>query len=288
LASAAAVLADGQALKSKKNMLAKRAASAAVMLVVAFTLVFLGGWIFTLGVSLVLAVAAWEYGRMFVKGGYYPSLPILVVTNFLLAVSSSFQSGVYFLAVFAFSSLIAIAYQVFQYPRHPETSAVDLAAMLSGLIFIGFMGSYLLRLRLLPNGSFWLILAVLPAGISDVGAFITGSLFGSRKLAPELSPHKTVEGYLGGLLTSAVIGYLAGAVSAIYNPEFTGSMGLLLGIVTGIFCPLGDLGKSLFKRQFNLKNTSNLIPGHGGVLDRVDTWLWAGVIGYYSIIFYFI
>lgn len=269
-------------------MLAKRAASAVVMLISAFALVFLGGWIFTLGVSLILAVAAWEYGRMFVKGGYYPSLPFMVISNFLLAISSNFQSVDYFLAVFTFSTLIAIAYQVFQYPRHPETSAVDLAAMLSGLVFIGFLGSYLLRLRILPNGLYWLILAVVPAGIADIGAFIAGSLFGSRKLAPELSPNKTIEGYLGGLITSAVIGYAAGAISGLYNPAFTGSMGLLLGIVTGIFCPLGDLGKSLFKRQFNLKNTSNLIPGHGGVLDRVDTWLWAGIIGYYLINLFFI
>lgn len=264
-------------------MLAKRTASAVVMLLGAFALVFLGGWIFTLGASLVLAVAAWEYGRMFVKGGYHPSLPFLVISNFLLAVSISFQSEEFFLAVFTFSSMIAIAYQVLKYPGHPETSAVDLAAMLSGLVFIGLMGSFLLRLRLLPNGVFWLILAVAPAGISDIGAYLLGSLLGSRKLAPELSPNKTIEGYLGGLLTSAVIGFAAGVISGQFNPAFTGSIGLQLGIVTGIFCPLGDLGKSIFKRQFNLKNTSNLIPGHGGVLDRVDTWLWAGVIGYYLI-----
>ena len=264
-------------------MLAKRAASAVVMLVGAFALVFIGGWIFTLAASLVLAVAAWEYGNMFVKGGYHPSLPFLVISNFLLAVSVSFQSEEVFLAVFAFTTLLAIAYQVFQYPRHPETGAVDLAAMLSGLVFVGFMGSYIVRLRFLPDGQFWLILAVAPAGISDIGAYFVGSLFGSRKLARDLSPNKTIEGYLGGMLTSAVVGYAAGAISGFYHPAFNGSMGLFMGIVTGIFCPLGDLGKSLFKRQFDLKNTSNLIPGHGGVLDRIDTWLWAGVIGYYLI-----
>ena len=262
-------------------MLAKRLASAVVMLVGAFALVFIGGWIFTFAASLVLAVAAWEYGNMFVKGGYHPSLPFLVISNFLLAGSVSFQSEEIFLAAFILLSLVATALQVIQYPRHPETGAVDLAAMLSGLVFIGFMGSYILRLRFLLDGQFWLILAVAPAGISDIGAYLVGSLLGSRKLAPDLSPNKTIEGYLGGLLTSAVVGYAAGAISGFYHPAFNGSMGLFVGIVTGIFCPLGDLGKSLFKRQFDLKNTSNLIPGHGGVLDRVDTWLWAGVIGYY-------
>jgi phosphatidate cytidylyltransferase len=126
-----------------------------------------------------------------------------------------------------------------------------------------------------------------PAGISDIGAYFFGSLFGRRKLASALSPNKTIEGYLGGLLTSMITGYTAGAISGMYSASFSGSQGLLIGFIIGIFCPLGDLGKSVFKRQFNLKHTSNLIPGHGGVLDRVDTWLWAGVIGYYLVtVFY--
>jgi len=269
-------------------MLAKRAASAVVMLLGTLTLVFFGGWVFTIGACLILAIAAWEYGNMFVKGGYHPSLPILVLSSFSLAASVSFQSEELFLAAFAILSLMVITLQVIRYPKHPETSAVDLAAMLSGLVFIGFMGSYILRLRSLPNGQFWVILAVAPAAFSDIGAYLLGGLLGKHKLAPELSPNKTVEGYLGGLLTSAVVGYAAGAVLSQFNPAFSGSMGLLLGIAAGILSPMGDLGKSIFKRQFNLKNTSELIPGHGGVLDRVDTWLWAGVIGYYLIRFLYI
>jgi phosphatidate cytidylyltransferase len=149
-------------------------------------------------------------------------------------------------------------------------------------------GSYLVKLRFLPDGLYWLILVVAPAGISDVGAYFAGRLFGRHKLAPMLSPNKTVEGYLGGLLTSTITGYIAGALSGIHNPAFSGSQGLLVGLIIGIICPLGDLGKSVFKRQFNLKHTSNLIPGHGGVLDRVDTWLWAGVVGYYLVFFFFL
>jgi phosphatidate cytidylyltransferase len=107
-------------------------------------------------------------------------------------------------------------------------------------------------------------------------------------MAAALSPHKTIEGYLGGAFTAAITGYAAGALSGLFNPAFSGLTGLLVGSVVGILCPLGDLGKSLFKRQFNLKHTSNLIPGHGGALDRIDTWLWAGVIGYYLITFFLV
>jgi len=268
-------------------MLAKRAASAGVMLVVGFVLVFIGDWVFTLAVALILAIASWEFCRMFIQGGYHPSLPLLSISNALLAIAASFQETELLLGLLAFLSLFTITYHVLSYPKHPDTSAIDLAASLAGLIFIGFFGSYLVRLRFLPDGLYWLILVVAPAGISAIGAYFFGSLFGRHKLASALSPNKTMEGYLGGLLASMITGYAAGAISGIYNAAFSGLQGLLIGLIIGIFCPLGDLGKSVFKRQFNLKHTSNLIPGHGGVLDRVDTWLWAGVIGYYLVtVFY--
>jgi phosphatidate cytidylyltransferase len=81
----------------------------------------------------------------------------------------------------------------------------------------------------------------------------------------------------------AATGYAVGAVAHLSVAHISGMTGLIVGSIVGIFCPLGDLGKSLLKRQFNLKSTSDLIPGHGGVLDRIDTWLWAGVISFYLI-----
>lgn len=268
-------------------MLAKRAASAVVLLIAGFALVIVGGRVFTIGVALILATASWEFCSMFIQGGYHPSIPLLVISNFLLAIASSDQENELFLGFLALLSLLMVAYHVLTYPKHAETSAIDLAASLTGLIFIGLFGSYLVRIRYLPDGLYWLILTVAPAGISDIGAYFIGSLFGRRKLASTLSPNKTVEGYLGGLLTSMITGYAAGVITGMYSTTFSGPQGLLIGLIIGIFCPLGDLGKSIFKRQFNLKNTSNLIPGHGGVLDRMDTWLWAGVIGYYLVtVFY--
>ena len=268
-------------------MLAKRAASAVVMLIASFALVIIGGWVFTIGVALVLAIASWEFCRMFNQGGYHPSLPLLIISNVLLAIAASLQEIELLLGLLAIFSLLTITYHVLSYPKHVDTGAIDLAASFTGLIFIGLFGSYLVRLRFLPDGLYWLILAVVPAGISDIGAYFAGSLLGRHKLASALSPNKTIEGYLGGLLTSMITGYAAGAISGMYSATFSGPQGLLIGFIIGTFCPLGDLGKSIFKRQFSLKHTSNLIPGHGGVLDRVDTWLWAGVIGYYLVtVFY--
>jgi len=269
-------------------MLAKRTISSLVIIVVGIAFVIAGGRVFALGITLVIALAAWEYGRMFAQGGYHPSFPVLIAGSSLTTLFAANPESELLLLAFSLSVLAGIAYHVFQFSKHQDTGGMDLAATLAGLVFIGFLGSYLARLRCLPLGHFWIILAVAPAGISDIGAFFVGNWLGCHKIAPELSPNKTLEGYLGGVLTAALTGYAAGELFSLFAPSFTGSIGLQIGIIVGIFCPLGDLGKSLLKRQFGLKHTSNLIPGHGGVLDRIDTWLWAGVIGYYLITYFFI
>ncbi|MDP2965315.1 MAG: phosphatidate cytidylyltransferase [Pelolinea sp.] len=264
-------------------MLAKRAASAATIIVFSFLLVLAGGWIYTIGVALILSTAAWEYAAMFRKGGYFPADYVIITGTFFTALASRFENLEYILIAISISILAVIAWHILTYSNHQQTAGIDLAASLSTIVFIAFLGSYIIRLRFLPDGFYWLLMAIAPAGISDIGAYLIGSAIGNYKMAPALSPGKTIEGYLGGVLTAAVTGYVVGAIANIAVPHISGLTGLIIGLVVGVFCPLGDLGKSLLKRQFNLKNTSDLIPGHGGVLDRVDTWLWAGVISYYLI-----
>ena len=269
-------------------MLAKRAASAAVIIFFGFLLVLAGGWIFTIGAALILAIAAWEYASMFKKGGYFPAFYLVIAGTFFTALTGRFENPEYFLLAVGLFIFLVIAWHILTFASHQQTAGIDLAVSLSAVLFIAFLGVYVIRLRFLPDGFYWLLLAIAPAGISDIGAFLIGSAIGSHKMAPALSPGKTIEGYLGGVLTAAVTGYAVGAVANLSVPHISGSTGLMLGTVVGIFCPLGDLGKSLLKRQFNLKSTSNLIPGHGGVLDRVDTWLWAGLISFYLIRAFFL
>ena len=269
-------------------MLAKRAASAAVIIFFGFLLVLAGGWIYTVGVALILAIAAWEYASMFRKGGYFPAFYLVIVGTFFTVLTGRFENPEYLLLAVGFFILAVIAWHILTFASHPQTAGIDLAASLSAVLFIAFLGVYIVRLRFLPDGFYWLLLAIAPAGISDIGAFLVGSAIGSHKMAPALSPGKTVEGYLGGVLTAAATGYAVGAIANFSVAHISGSTGLIIGTAVGIFCPLGDLGKSLLKRQFNLKSTSELIPGHGGVIDRIDTWLWAGVISFYMIRAFFL
>ncbi len=269
-------------------MLVKRTISATVLIIICLILVFSGGWIFAIGLAGILSIAAWEFATMFEKGEYAPAKIVMIAGTFLTAVAAKFNDPLLDQAVFSVFILSIIFYHILVYGKHSKTAAFDLAISLAEAAFIAYLGSFLIRIRFLPDGLFWIIISILPAGISDIGAFFIGIGLGKHKIAPDLSPNKTWEGYLGGVFTAVVTGYGAGLALHHFNPAFSGWMGLEIGLITGIFCPLGDLAKSIFKRQFGLKNTGKLIPGHGGVMDRIDTWLWAGIISYFLIQYFLI
>jgi phosphatidate cytidylyltransferase len=153
-------------------------------------------------------------------------------------------------------------------------------------LYLGWIGAYFLSLRGLPEGNWW-VLTILPAvWIADSGAYFFGRRFGAHKLSPRLSPKKTWEGYWGGV----VAGTLGGALLAYTWSFFTGPAsqitplrGALIGFVLSIVTTLGDLGESMFKRQVGVKDSGKLLPGHGGMFDRIDSWLWAAVIGFYLV-----
>jgi len=270
------------------HMLVKRTVSALILLTISLSLVFVGGWIFTVGIALILSGAAWEFIDLFIKGGYHPNpYPLLLGTAGIISIMY-LEDPAFTSLAYAFTVFSILLFAVLNYGRHEKTAAFDLTIELSALLFITYLGSYLVKIRFLPNGLFWIMISIIPAVVGDIGAYFAGSLFGKHKLAPNLSPNKTIVGYIGGVLSSILAGYALGLVVNIYVPVITITASTLIGCITGILSPLGDLSKSIFKRQFNRKNTGNIIPGHGGILDRIDTSLWAGPIAYYLIVFFFL
>jgi phosphatidate cytidylyltransferase len=144
----------------------------------------------------------------------------------------------------------------------------------------------LVSLRSLPDGLWWLLTALPSVWVGDSAAYFVGRAFGRHRLAPRLSPKKSWEGYLAGIVGAAAAGAgfaalwgVAAGPSASVTPE----RGLVLGAVLGLLTTLGDLGISMIKREVQVKDSGTLLPGHGGALDRLDSWLWAGAIGYYLI-----
>lgn len=146
----------------------------------------------------------------------------------------------------------------------------EVAYLFLGSLYIGFGFSYMIQTRLMTDGMIWSLLALTVTWANDSGAYFMGKRWGKRKLWPSISPNKTVEGSLGGMVLSLII---SGIIGLLF-PEL-GSLDAVLGIglMISIVGPLGDLIESAVKRTTGVKDTGSLLPGHGGVLDRFDSLL---------------
>jgi len=267
----------------KYSMLAKRLQIVIVLIPVVVGLIAAGGWWFAIVVALFAGIAAWEYWRIFKHGGYTPSLMILMSGAVSLVLTRhlfEFAGSDIVLTVFLFA---AVAYHVIAYEHGHLCAGCDFAITVAGMVYLGWLASYFVSLRNLPDGLWWLM-TVLPASwFADSGAYLVGSHFGRHKFSPLISPKKTWEGYVGGIVISIVATALLAQLWHLRSPMVTPLRGSVLALCVSTLSPMGDLGISLIKRQFGVKDTSKLLPGHGGVLDRIDSLLWAVPIGYYVI-----
>jgi phosphatidate cytidylyltransferase len=147
----------------------------------------------------------------------------------------------------------------------------------------------MLSLRAIPEGKWWFLIALPSVWLADSGAYLIGRRFGKHPFSPRLSPHKTWEGYWGGLLSGALSGGVLAALWSLAAGPATAIAawkGAVLGLILAALTPLGDLGESMIKRQVGVKDSSHILPGHGGIFDRIDSWLWAGVLGYYLVVWW--
>ena len=272
-------------------MLAQRVLAAAVLLPFGLAAIYFGGWIFAGVVLLILGLAAWEYGNLFRAGGYKPASIIIILGTLLLAAGRALGGFEYADWMISLVVLVSMAYHLVAFERGRDKSASDFAITLGGVMYLGWIGAYLISLRNLEEGMWWVLLVLPAVWLADGGAYFIGKAFGRHHMSPRLSPKKTWEGYLGGILVgtlgTALLAYLWGNLAGT-GTAITVINGAVLGLVLSVVTVLGDLGASMIKRQVGVKDSSNLIPGHGGVFDRIDSWLWAGVIGYYMIVGLFI
>lgn len=241
---------------------------------------------FALGIALILILALIEYAALFRSGGFQPSPWVMASAAALLALARQWNGFASMHWLISLIVLAAITWHLVTFERGRDAAGSDFALSLGGIFYIGWLGAYFISLRNLPEGQFW-VLTVLPAvWLADSGAYLVGSRWGRHKLSPRLSPKKSWEGYLGGIvfgvlgtaLVAAGWQYVLGPASAI-----TPLRGAVLGLALSVLPTLGDLGESMIKRQVGQKDSGTLLPGHGGVFDRIDSWLWAVVIGYYLV-----
>lgn len=267
----------------------RRTLTAIGLAVVGLPAIIYGGVFYYLLITIVLAGSAWEYVRMFRAVQYEPDYTVTI--GGVLGIATArffFEEGA--VPVFVLFVLLAMAVHVVAYERGRDRAPVDFAVTVAGLVYLGWVGSYLLDLRQLAQGGWWLMLVLPIVWAADTGAYSIGSAYGRHKMAPRLSPKKSWEGYIAGVFTSILVGAFFSYAFSALGPQplldlVTPFQGGVLGLVIGALAPIGDLGESMFKRQGGLKDSSNVFPGHGGFFDRIDSWIWGGALGYFIIQF---
>jgi phosphatidate cytidylyltransferase len=266
--------------------LAARVLFALVAIPVALGAAYLGDLTLSLLLALVSGVAAWEFFRLASAGGYepLPAVGIPLAAALPLAVRAyhvgRFTPPVLTLGAAVVLSLLALTIWLRGPQRRPIGAA---AATVFGVLYTGGMLCFAYALRYhnytvdAPSGTVLLLYPLLITWTSDTGAFAVGRAVGRRKLIPSVSPGKTVEGALGALALSALVSWL---YAQLMLTRFA-QLGLapwsavLFGVAISAVVQLGDLAESLIKREVGAKDSSHLIPGHGGVLDRIDGMIFA-------------
>lgn len=265
----------------------RRTLTALVLVAIGLPGIIYGGLYYFILITIFLAGSAWEYVRLYRAVQYEPN-EVLTISGVLAIATARVFFVDLTLVLFAVLILLAMTVHVVAFERGRDQAALDFCVTVAGIVYIGWLGSYLLDLRNLDLGVWWLMLILPIVWAGDTGAYSIGAAYGKHKMTPRLSPKKSWEGYFAGVFTSIVVGaFFAYAFSSMGPQPLRGLIdpwrGGLLGFVIGAIAPLGDLGESMFKRQSGLKDSSNIFPGHGGFLDRIDSWIWGAVIGYFAI-----
>jgi len=272
-------------------MLRDRARSAAILIPPLLAALWLGGWAIMLVVGLAVVLAGMEAFRLLTRAGH-ASLPVLgIVLAVIVALGDSVKElpgGSGLLLAALGMVLVGIGALTRLDPR--EGLAI-FATTTFGALYVGLLG-FVVRLTaadapvdgnallgFLGPGRAWVLMLVLLVWAFDTAAYFTGRRFGQRPFMAHISPSKTQEGVIGGLVAAALVGAVVLALLGRPWPA-----GLLIGVIVGAAAQAGDLAESMLKRAAGAKESGTLIPGHGGMLDRVDSFLFAAPVAYFCVV----
>ncbi len=241
--------------------------------------VFLGGYFYGALVAVIALVGLREYYSLLEKAGRAPLklpgylvLPLLFLVVFQLHLQ---QVLLLWVCIFLFFSMLPVF-------APGRVSYWEAALNFWGIAYLGGLLSFLITVRSLPAGFSLTVLLFIMVWMTDISAFFVGSKLGRRPLSKTISPKKTVEGTVGGIAGSCLAGLLLAGLllpAGYLNP----GSGALLGISVGVAGTLGDLSQSALKRSVDVKDSGSFLPGHGGMLDRFDSLLFAAPVFYYFI-----
>lgn len=251
-----------------------RVTSAVIAVGLAITSISLGDLWLTIALGVLVYLGLSEYFTMVESEGYLPSRRLSTTLALALLLFQQFFPQ-FVEGLFLLAGALIFAYLLF---RPAPARTADIATSVLGLFYAGALPSYWVRLRALPDGDKYMLLTFFCIWAADVGAYLVGKNFGKLSLYPRVSPKKTLEGAIFGILASIVTALVGGSYLG-WHPFWAGLFGFLIG-GTAL---LGDLIESLMKRSARLKDSGTLIPGHGGILDRCDSYIFTAPLAFYAI-----
>jgi len=256
-------------------MLGQRVVSAVILIPIVGAAAYLGRLWFFAAVALAGLLAGYEYLAMMRHLDLTPSYVGGLVLIALFVADAQWPGLDLLHWGLALVALALLAAQVFR--RNAPGSLNNWSLAVAGAVYIGFSISYFVRLRAMEQGLWWVALALLGTWICDSGAYFVGCALGKTGFSSQISPKKTWEGAVGG--------FIAGVVATVLLGRFLLGLplgwGLVLGVLLVVAATFGDLAESVIKRQVGVKDSGSLIPGHGGMLDRVDSLLFVVPVVYY-------
>ncbi len=266
-------------------MLSKRIISAVFVLAFLALILWVGGWLFNLTLIAVSLIGMYEIYRAFDQKGIKP----LSIAGYMAMIFFYVQHFTFGDSYDFFYILIVVIFflsiQVFLHSSKPN----DIAITILGFFYPGILLTVaaLIHDAAIVNSNYLLIMSLTACYSTDTFAYFTGKALGKRKLCPAISPAKTIEGSIGGMIGSIILTSALGILlNWVYNIQIESVHFVAIGLLGGVFSQIGDLTASSIKRYCGLKNYGNIMPGHGGIMDRIDSLLFVLPIVYvYSQLF---
>ena len=228
-------------------------------------------------VSAAVLTAQWELYRAFVAHGFKPAALLGVAAGALLLIGA-YRNGSTALS-FGLTMTVAATFLWFLFEPSRERVAENIAATLLGVVYVPFFGAHVILMTGMPHGAAITISYIALVAFTDIGAYATGSIFGKHPMAPSVSPKKSWEGTVG----ATIVVFVAALIGGPFMRPFNIGSALALAAVVAVVSPLGDLAESLIKRDLGVKDMGTILPGHGGVLDRIDSLLLVAPAAYWLI-----
>jgi len=259
-------------------MLIPRIISSIILIGIVIAVIF-NNWIFYSLITIMTILGLYEFFTMLERKGIsiYKYFGIGIGAIIPLSIMFRFELTKKWELLFILLALLSLI--IMQFKRRQTSGAVvGISTTLFGILYVSWFFSFLIKIRLLPDGIGFFASVLTITKLGDIGAYLIGSRFGKTPLMPRVSPNKSVEGSIGGIIFSVL-----GALACKVILPFSYSHILFIGTFLGIFSQLGDLSESLMKRDCGIKDSADIIPGMGGVLDLIDSLLFTAPVFYFYI-----